>query len=217
MTTIFFRAGAIVLALTFLFLATNHILAQTSTLQQHSVVAGSHDFTPGHGLELTKTTENEFFELRFRIEKDAWFDPSAKGPIQRDGLDWNKLGGVSYLNYFQLSSWPKNVRAALIGWRPHPSGSFEWSLYVNRADGSFVFSEAQLVRPGDQVDVRVDIGKSVIEAKPLNASKTFMPLRIEASILGSARVNVGPWFGGNRPAPQDMDLWTLLRVAGANG
>jgi len=196
-----------------LLLPSAYVKAQTIRLEKHSVIAGSHDFNPGHGLQFDSASDDEFFELSFRFDQDAWFDPSAAGPIQRDGQDWNKLGGVSYLNYFQPSSWPKNVCAALIGWRPHASGAFEWCLYVNRADGSFVFSEPQLVQANEQITVKVDILEGEILAKPIDRDKSFTPMRIKASILGSLRVNVGPWFGGNRPSPRNMTLWTRLRLA----
>ena len=154
------------------------------------------------------------FELSLKLPPDAHFDPTPDGPLQRDGRDFNKAGGLSYFSPWRPGTWRMNAAAAMIAWRPAPGGDFEWCLYVNHADASFAFSEPQPLAAGACLTATVVIGKDCVTATYRTPDGRPASLSIPADILLARRIPVSPWFGGNREAPQDITLYTHLEYAG---
>ena len=188
----------------------------TRSLAQHTVRAGDHNYRPGHARGLGRAGDVETFTLSLKLSADAWFDPTAAGPIGIDGMDWNKAGGLSFASLWQPGSWRLNSQSALIGWRPAEGGGFAWCLYVNHADASFTFSEAQPLAAEACVRVRVTVEADCVTAAWRGEEGRVRSVSIPAEILGGRRVGVGPWFGGNRAAPQEMGIWARL-VVGEEG
>lgn len=185
-------------------------------LTTHAVGAGTHSFSPGHEKRLRSAGSPDTFQLSLKLPPGAWFDPSDAGPIQRDGMDWNKAGGVSYLSFWRPGTWRMNAAAAMIGWRPALGGDFAWCLYVNREDASFEFSAPQPLPAGTCVSVTVVVAPDCVTARWRDGSGQECSFAIEAAILLGRRIAVSPWFGGNREAPMDITLETALRLGGAD-
>lgn len=183
-------------------------------LTVHVVTAGAHGFSPGHEKRLRSAGRPDTFRLSLKLLAGAWFDPSDDGPIRRDGMDWNKAGGVSYLSLWRPGTWRMNAAAAMIGWRPAAGGDFAWCLYVNRDDASFAFSEAQSLAAGECVSVTVVVEADCVTARWRDGAGVQRSMAIEADILRGRRIAVSPWFGGNREAPMDFALETALWLGG---
>ena len=167
---------------------------------------GKHDYTPGHkGVGF----KNEGYTVIFNIPESAWFDPTSNGPIQSDGKDWNKIAGVSFINPFNPSTWPKNVNSALIAWRPAIEyGWFEVCAYTNDHKGKWTTSEPILIEGGKGGAATVDVGRR--DVKYTLQGKTFT----HKNSLKRSRLTiaVGPWFGGNRTAPNRHYIFTDFKM-----
>ncbi|CAH1002360.1 hypothetical protein LEM8419_03267 [Neolewinella maritima] len=173
----------------------------------HLVRAGAHDYSPGHGFSLTRGVVG--FELTFFLPESAWFDPSDEGPLGRDGKDWNKVGGISYLSLWRPGTYPKNRHAVLVGMRPGLTpGDFEVCAYTNAADGSWEAGPSVAITAGDTVHVEARIEQDQVTYLLTTASGSqttvhrFEPL--------TYAVPVGPWFGGNRESPISHQVHTRL-------
>ncbi len=176
-------------------------------LEAHLVQAGAHDYAPGHGFSLNKGVIG--FNFAVALPETAWFDPSVDGPLGRDGRDWNKAGGVSYLSLWRPGTYPKNRHAALLGMRPGTTpGRFEVCAYTNDAEGSWVTGAILDVSAGDTVYVSARIKEGQLTYRlttPTERQTTvhrFEPLPYA--------VPVGPWFGGNRESPIRHRVYTQL-------
>ena len=181
--------------------------AAPAQLTPHEVQAGNHDYRPGHGFSLDRRVSG--FDLALSLPASAWFDPSARGPLGRDGKDWNKAGGISYLSLWRPGSYPKNRSSALVGMRPAEGpGTFEVCAYTNAADGSWETGEVLVFSAGDTVYVsaRLREGKVTYRIGTTALSQTTVhPLEPL-----TYAVPVGPWFGGNRESPSDHRVYTRL-------
>ena len=197
------------IALWVLMLSTCVPLTAQVALTTHRVATGDHDYLPGHATPFSRDVAG--FEFTFCLPATAWFDPTAKGPIQRDGKDWNKAGGISYYSYWRPSSYPKNRRSALVATRPgRKAGTFQVCAYTNDASGGWRTGEALTFAAGDTVRVRatVDDGRVTYRIRTPGAEQTTVhPL---ATL--SRAVAVGPWFGGNRTSPLARSIATDLRL-----
>lgn len=170
----------------------------------HSVRQGRHDYSPGHGNLPCRAKSS--FGLTFSIGADAWFDPSQKGPIGRDGKDWNKLGGYSYFSPFRPRTWAKNASAALIGWRPSDQpGRFEISAYTNDAKKGWRVTPVMTVKADEVIHVEVIVRRPSVTYKFDGKEAVVHPFRPWGWCLP-----VGPWFGGNRTAPVAHTISTYL-------
>jgi hypothetical protein len=164
----------------------------------HTVQRGSHDYKPGHGLQLKGTRSG--YNLQGIIPTEAWYDPSIVGPLGSDGRDINKLGGVSTFSFFRPVSLAKNRNSALVGWRPADQvGFFEVYAYTNDRKGGFKADLLGTVEGYQFFTVRCDIQRR-------DRTVTYQLIELQAFVKHDLRafvnqVNVGPWFGGNRTAP----------------
>ena len=192
------RASTFIFAL---LLAAN-VLAQALP-QRHDVKAGKHDYKPGHGLGLRFGAHGKHMTVTLALPAEAWFDPTERGPIGTDGADWNKVGGFSFLNLHQPKTWKKNSMAAMVAWRPAPdSFRFELALYINRADATWLIVPVAQVGPDEVKRYRLSAYGTSVQLYDFTIPRTFVGAE---GIQGHLRVNVGPWFGGNRQAP--LDSW----------
>lgn len=198
-------------------------------MRKVKVKKGKHDFKPGSGLSFwtgdhsisTKYIDSggslELFSIKCEFQEDCWFDPSPEGPIQRDGKDINKLGGLSCGNLFSPKTWPKNRNSILVGFRPaEVKGLIELHGYVNFEDGSHNSIFLGAVDTGENVVVTASLMKQKgrdLEASFHTSTKSYVGVEnIPFSIVDQGgffdfTVTVDPWFGGNRKSPQEMSLF----------
>lgn len=165
-----------------------------------------HNYSPGHrGFNF----KNKGYTLLFDIPESAWYDRTEYGPIGRDGMDWNKLAGVSFINPLNPFSWPKNVNSALIGWRPAlERGVFEVCAYTNDHKGGWITSEPVLYKSGVGGAATVNVGRR--DVKYFLHGKQFV--HKESLKRSRLTIAVGPWFGGNRTSPQEHHLITDFKM-----
>ena len=192
-------------------------------MRKVTVKKGRHDFRPNTGLRITtgsKIIRNKqekntsLFDIKFLFKENCWFDPTINGPIQRDGKDINKLGGVSFGNLFKPKQWPKNKNSILVGFRPSDvKGFIELHGYINYTDGSFssVYLGAVAVDTQASVSVSYRLVDSKLEVD-FSLTGDGVTSTEQLSLVwgdnhwGNFAINVDTWFGGNRKAPQKMNL-----------
>lgn len=176
-------------------------------LTAHRVQDGDHDYVPGHGFSLERKVIG--FDFVLSLPASAWFDPSEEGPLGRDGKDWNKAGGISYLSLWRPGTYPKNRHAALVGMRPGTSPqTFEVCAYTNDAEGSWETGPAMTFVTGDTVYVSARIEEGQVTYRLTTPSETQTTVhRLEPLAYA---VPVGPWFGGNRESPVSHEVHTRL-------
>lgn len=214
-------------------------------IKRFTVKSGNHDFDKNHGWwpiglrKLRYWYQSNIYCNLFTVmdvDIDGWFNPGADGPIQIDGKDWNKLCGVTFFNIWRPLTWPKNRNSVMVGFRPTKhEGLWELGLYVNHADGSFDFkalehSEGQSFIFHKSYGVLVDLKKdnngrgmvtaSVMMKDSFTGMKSQLYMKGLSDLLDSRwtlGMHVGPWFGGNRKAPNaisiDMDFELDLALA----
>lgn len=161
---------------------------------------------PGHGLQLKRPTSG--FDLTMTIASEDWYDPT---PLGSDAADWLKAAGVSYFNYFNLGSWAKNRRSALVGFRMLPKERYQVCAYVNDAEGKFTYEGVLTLAVGDTVRVRYRLAEGTASYE-LTAPGQREKVSWSGFTSGSRQVNVGPWHGGSLPAPVPTAIRTDFRL-----
>ena len=213
---------------------------------EHLVERGKSDFKPGHGLgfrfmndfKVRLSDRIKLFECQATLYESGWFDSSDSGPIGRDGKDWNKLAGVSFMT-LNPKTWPKNRNSVLIGFRPGgtvENKTWEVALYVNDKVGGFKFSDPiklPIEAPGVSMELVEFLGAGGDNVSPcvsrlLGVYGAYVQDEYhfyltdgehEVSVFtddvlteACMRVKVGPWFGGNRKAPKNIAICAKLDV-----
>lgn len=168
-----------------------------------------------------KKGKHGFKPYRFRLEWKPQaisfgvvFGEGAKYDLgNQDQYDWNKGGGIS----FDLLT--NHRRSAMWAWRYNIfTNTFEFTPYVH---------DRELIVKGDNLQYRGTAikGKPIFEAapgEPLNITIRFWGnnrivyffhsstdsavIEIKARIYRKLGRRIGAWFGGNNPAPQDLDF-----------
>ncbi len=119
-----------------------------------------------------------------------------------DQYDWNKLTGISFnpLNPAQ--------NAIMVGWRWNPTiNKVQVCAYFN-VNGTIVSPEIVLgpilnANPTDLVNFEINYNKVTIWVGN-EKIEVDVPKALKKSYLTSFRIQ--PYFGGNRPAPNDLEL-----------
>lgn len=176
-------------------------------MEARTVKKGKHGYKPGHGLGFRAKTGG--FTLRFILSSEAWYNTANDGPLETDGRDINKIGGISYVNILNPFTWPKNKDAAAIGWRPASiPDMFEVFAYVNDSKGGHRYHLLGVVEANVEYTAycgRWD-GKKAVRFS-IQGVHAVMPVRRR-----NFQVNIGPWFGGNKPSPNDHHIYTDLKL-----
>jgi len=171
----------------------------------HECKLGKHDYKPGHGSFIS--FRNKGFEMVFSLPASAWFDPTSDGPLGSDGKDWNKVGGVSFINPFKPWTWRKNSNSAMIAWRPNKTfGLFEVCAYTNDEKGRHDTSSAILVGAGVGIGATVNVARKSV--------KYYLQGKEHEAKINRALIttSVGPWFGGNRRSPVTHTINTIFKM-----
>ncbi len=155
------------------------------------------------------------FSYRWVVDftESCWFDQNE---LQEDAKDWNfKLGGVT--TAFQKN----NVNAVIGVARPNlaQKDTLELNWYINDDKANWTAGLSPIiVSIGEQAVIEISRNKSdettiVIYKLSLNDEGKFIESdkisKTSKVVKGPFRL-VGPYFGGNRPAPHDMEIWVDL-------
>lgn len=174
-------------------------------LRIFTVKKGRHDFAPPE------------FRSMYRLSRlgsldyEVIFDASCTYTIPgEDQGDFNKGGGLS----FDLTSNTKN--AAMWAWRHTPGVGIELSGYFHEAGQTYIGMPGELaamvVQPGDKVKIQVWRAFDTWKV-------TFVKLDAQGNGIDYAEhekmfsryhktgYRIGLWFGGNQPAPNEMQVW----------
>lgn len=166
-------------------------------MKRFSIKPGQHDFSPRDPLAFY-TYNNSKLQWQFRFNANCWYDS-----LGDDNADWNKLGGIT------AAFSPNNVDSLLIGWRPDPQpGYFQVCIYENigrenrpqenriKVISSNQFFSVTFLPLNDEFAINWQIPNFPAEYwTKSNQRKPFKLWRI-----------IGLWFGGNRTAPQEMNI-----------
>lgn len=179
------------------------------SLRIYTVKAGKHDFWPPE-------PRTPHFRQGFSWTWEVVFDATCRYTLPgEDQGDFNKGGGVS----FNLLS--NNRNAVMWGWRYQPKNDMiQLCLYINK-DG-----KKQIGHDGDLVQLEIPIAeRAKIQLTYLGGNTWAMGfywLDADDRIIDAELVHftiktptilyrLGLWFGGNRPAPNDMQVWVDLK------
>jgi hypothetical protein len=167
---------------------------------KHTVKQGKHDFTPN---ALPWPKMGDFTEaLKLDLTASCWYDVTTFECKE----SWNKAGGVGrYLS-------KNNASAVLLAWRPAKErGLFEVSIYVNDSGGGWKATAPIIIRTSDTAVMILERRKDIVFARMEVHSadgSLFEPLSSVSTTIPGWLRRRGAWFGGQCPAPQDMELWT---------
>ncbi len=130
-----------------------------------------------------------------------------------DSLDYNKLAGVS------LNAWTNQENSAILGWRANKAeGVLELTPYFH-VRGRRIIGEANRAEPITSVApgewfalwLELDWRHETVEVNVLRIAAAEQVGYTQAGFRfpGWPRLcrRIGPWFGGNLPAPHTMALW----------
>ena len=176
-------------------------------LEERSVREGKHKYRPGHGFGLRGNTRG--YDLYFELPISAWYSPRVNS--RGDNAEqWNKLGGITYMNWLPWTWIPPNKTAVLVGFRPSlESGKFEIAAYINFPDKSWEFKIIAVVEP-DQVGlIKVDLVDPDVWVFRLWQGEIYndQVMQLDPMVF---QYNVGPWFGGSEEALHDHCIFTQL-------
>ncbi len=175
---------------------------------KYTVEKGEHAFKPDLPLYISSFSSLRGFKYQI------YFDESIKYKLnKKDQLDWNKGGGIS----FRLFS--NNKDSAMWAWRWNPNKEkIELSAYSNHIDMPRGRIMGQL-RSRQQVIFTIDPFQETTIT--LEKSKDNRHIKFEFKAVGSSGVatvmhpirkafsfarRFHAWFGGNQPAPRDINL-----------
>ena len=96
----------------------------------------------------------------------------------------------------------------MVAMRPGPDSTWQHTLYVNHADATWTTAETIYVKSGGRRSYRINVYETTVQMYDAVTASVHV---VEASIRGPIRTNVGPWFGGNRTAPQPITLYSEIR------
>lgn len=175
----------------------------------YRVEKGRHDFKPNNGAWITGKNK---IEGAFSFTESMYFhieDPDY--PHGSDVYDWNKIAGLTWF-LSSNSNW-----SGMLAWRPNQGkrNSFEIGAYVNRRGGSFDFKTIRIVDVGQTVFFQlIWVSDTVVFKTRIEDETDFqflqMPLKNPPWWFPYFR-EIGPWFGGNRPAHKDMTFELEIR------
>lgn len=125
-----------------------------------------------------------------------------------DQKDWNKLGGIN------LQVWKEsNQNSAMVAWRYNPDTElYEINAYGNVGGANVYPPGVMLAIPENTMfmaefsfparnEVQVQLySDQVDDWKEEGSFGWTYPVEIKAAAM------IGPWFGGNRVAPEDVSL-----------
>jgi len=165
-------------------------------MKTYTVKKGKHDFRPVDSLRPANPCTKE---IRYKVT----FTESCKYTLPgEDQRDWNKGGGVS----FSLFSNTRNAVMWAWRWRPEIQ-RIELCAYWHR-DGVAHYAETEndfpfACNPGEEItiSIRKAGGDWFVDFR---AADGFFQKPTTAK--GSPLRVIGLWFGGNRPAPQEMSI-----------
>lgn len=180
---------------------------------KQSVKKGRHDFKPNNHKPFTWKSK---ISVKFSLTESMWFsreDPDY--PHGNDVKDWNKLAGLTW--FFSGNT----KHSLMLAWRPveEEKGAFEITGYINPAEGKFEAETIMYVVAGTEYEGEVVwvSDQAVFKLRGVGATQyhfVSLPLPRPApkwkSWLRFYR-QIGPWFGGNRPAHKDMTLHLTMK------
>lgn len=165
---------------------------------------GRHD----SGFRLSRITPLPWFFLKRRfLSLNVQFQEESKYTLPgEDQGDWNKVGGIN------AQVWkPSNKNSAMLAWRYNPvSDLFELTAYANVGGQNKYNSFIVGVPAGDWVHCEIEF-----------PARNMMSLSLYVQVAGGAwnlagyeeweypvhiraAAVIGPWFGGNNPAPKEI-------------
>lgn len=170
-------------------------------MKRYTVKKGSHDFKPN---DQTLFSFNRKLTFECRLTESMWFsreDPDYDGG--NDVEDINKLCGITN----RITG--NNSQSAIIGWRPNEKekNSFEIVAYINHRNKSFHFEHLGYFKAGEDLEgfIRWSYRKVSFAIKRKGEKSQYLKnLNLKRPFL---RGEIGAWFGGNRAAHKDMELY----------
>lgn len=175
------------------------------SLTIYTVQPGKHDFWPPE-------PRTPVLSGGFSWQWDVVFDASCRYSLPgEDQKDFNKGGGVS------MRMFSNNRDAVMWAWRYNPKGDkVDITLYVNRNGKNEIGEPGKLVLLGVPVAERVRItltysggGNWSLTAAHRDASGRVVDIATMYNNIKTPAVlwRLGLWFGGNQPAPNEMQVW----------
>ena len=166
---------------------------------KQTVRKGEHDFKPN---EINLHFGN--FDLIWKVgfTPSCWYDS-----LGEDNADWNKAGGIGKM----LTA--NNKNAVMLGWRPMLGvpGAFQAVIYVNNNWGEFVTGTPNRVGQYEEAFIRIKRWGSKLSVYAgyiiVSEKRLITTDHMEVFDMTGILRERGAWFGGNRTAPQDMELW----------
>ncbi|CAH1002665.1 hypothetical protein LEM8419_03537 [Neolewinella maritima] len=169
---------------------------------KRTVKQGSHNYRPGYAKRFCRTGKG--FTLTLSFDAGSWFDPTVRGPLAKDGKDWNKAGGITTLSIWKPSTWLNNHCAALVVFRPgEVVGTWEIAAYVNDEQGGFEAERLGTFQSGEEVTIDCHFHQGTARYVIAEAAVVldFDPQPFQLPI--------GPWFGGNQNSPNTGVLYSI--------
>lgn len=128
------------------------------------------------------------------------FKPSARYfHKDADQWDWNKLCGISFSVFATRHS-------VMIGWRYNPNiDRIELAFYAHDGRGKVnrkIVKLEKVLTMFEPFEVGIELQGKIVEIS-MNGKKTKYEMKKRFPIWKRL---VFPWFGGNKPAPQDIKI-----------
>lgn len=179
-------------------------------LRIFTVKKGKHDFSPKEFRSVFKLDNIGALEYLVVFDKTCEYLIAGE-----DQGDFNKGGGLS----FDFTSNTKN--AAMWAWRHTPGVGIELAGYFHENGKTYIGMPGEMVamvaQPGDRVKIHVwrafDTWKiTFVKLAPDDTALEYAEQEKMFSRLHTVGYRIGLWFGGNQPAPRDMQVWVDYKV-----
>lgn len=172
---------------------------------EYTVEIGKHDFKPNNQSWFTASNKLSGY---FMFDESMYFTSEDYDyPYGNDSYDWNKLCGLTWF-LSGNANW-----SGMLAWRPNQKEKnvFELAGYVNPKSGGFEYSKLMDVKAGEKFFYKLTWVADRMVFKIIKDKENYfeMPLKNIPWWFSFYR-QIGPYFGGNRPAHKNMKLELVM-------
>ena len=130
----------------------------------------------------------------------------------KDGSDYNMLPDTDHWDYSKLEGLAFSLlgnakNSVMFGWSYDPHRELYRVVGYINDKGKHKFTPYIEVKKDNQITLSARVNKGSVDFD-LNGTKFTLSISFKAK-LGR---RIGMWFGGNKPAPQDMEIWSTFQA-----
>jgi len=183
-----------------------HKLILTEELERREIREGRRYYVPRESFRIGRRRNG--WTIAFQFDSSDYYSPELLGDQWED---MSKVGGVSYFDWWNWSTWPFNRCSPLLGFRMD-TVKYQVTIapYVNDCEGGFDIGQLVNVKAGELALIDYDLfnGVAVYEIWTDSAYiQDVLPINEKR-----LEVTIPAYHGGTLPAPVDHGFFSKQKI-----